>query len=393
MKTSNTTIQSPEEAKIISLRDCFREINNRKFLALLFISSCILLARTTNLNKAADFAPKAGSKALPSSNHVRLLRFFATGVGEAIHRGVLRAVLRLALRSGKGLCLVMDRTDWKHGAGWRNLLVVGLCFEGYLVPLVWTDLSQRGNSSPQMRLALLEKLAAWWPHDELPLKSFPLVADREFGGEGWLLKLARLGFHFVVRIKSNRQLSVWLDGTMRHKAATLRALRRYLARREQNSTEVVIAGEYICHLVCLPNTGTRDPDPYFYLLTNLDLPSQAGGMYQRRYFIECCFKHLKSNGFDLEKQGFDLPHQVEIITALLVLLYTVCVVCGVIQQQAVIQAGKKPKMKEYKDGSVYLARSLFRQGLTRATALVGLPVCLLNFVNELLNWFSIIYDG
>lgn len=393
MKTSKSTIQSPEEAKILSLRDCFREINNRKFFTLLFVCTCILLARTTNLNKASDFAPKAGSKALPSSGYTRLLRFFATGIGEAIHQGVLRAVLRMALRSGKPICLVMDRTDWKYGEGWRNLLVTGLCFEGYLIPLVWVDIGKRGSSNPALRLAQLEKLAAWWPQEEVPIDSFPLVADREFGGEDWLLKVARLGFRFVVRIKSNRQLSVWLNGKMRNKVATLRALRRYLARQGRNSMEVVIAGEYVCNLVCLPNTGVRDTDPYFYLLTNLDDPSQAGEMYRRRYVIECCFKHLKSNGFDLEEQGFDKPHQVEIVTALLVLLYTACVVCGIIRQQAVIQTGKKPKTKVYKDGSTYLARSLFRQGLTRAIAEVGMPICLLNLVNELLNWFSILYDG
>lgn len=392
VKTSIKANQSPEEAKIASLRDCFKEIGNLKFASLLLVCTCILLARSSNLAKAADYAAKAGSEAKPSSNHARLLRFFATGIGDLLQRGVLRAVLRMALQSGKASCLVMDRTDWKHGQGWRNLLVVGLSFEGYLVPLVWTDIGHRGNSNAPTRLALLEELVRWWPHGEVPLKTFPLVADREFGGEDWLVKLARLGFQFVMRLKSNRQMSVWLNGQWRDKNFKLRTLQRYLQRKGQNSLEVVIAGEYVCHLVCLPNTGSRDADPYFYLLTNIEQPCLAGEIYRRRYTIECCFKHLKSNGFDLEKQGFDQPHQLEIITAILVLLYMICVACGIIQQYRALTKGKEPKKKKYKNGSSYLAHSLFRQGLTTAIAVAGPPICLLNLVNELLNWFSILYD-
>jgi len=201
VKQTNQNIQTPEEAKIAGLRDCFAEIGDLKFAALLFVTTCILSARTCNLYRAADYAPIGDKVVGFRTNYGRLLRFFSTGIGSSLQRGVFRAVLRLALRSGQACCMAMDRTDWKYGSSWRNLLVIGLCFRGYLIPLVWVDIGHRGNSNVETRLALLDRLAAWWPKDEMSLKTFPLVADREFGGEFWLIQLAKRGFAFVVRLE------------------------------------------------------------------------------------------------------------------------------------------------------------------------------------------------
>lgn len=393
MKQTDQNIQTPEEAKIAGLRDCFEEIGDLKFAALLFVTTCILGARTCNLYRAADYAPMGNKVAGFRAHYGRLLRFFSTGIGSSLQQGVFRAVLRLALHSGQACCLAMDRTDWKYGSSWRNLLVIGLCFRGYLIPLVWVDIGHRGNSDVETRLALLDRLAAWWPKDEMSIKTFPLVADREFGGEFWLFQLAKRGFAFVVRLKSNRQMTVWLDGKMRHKTAKLRVLRRYLQRKGLKSAEVVIVGEYVCTLVCLPNTGTRDKEPFIYLLTNLDEPELIGAFYRLRWTIECCFGHLKTNGFDLEDQGFKREHQVEIIMAVLVLLYTVCLISGVLQQTT--QQNQKPKTrtKNYANGKTYPCRSLFRIGLhIITTQRNSLKFDLLKFVNDLLLWLSSEYN-
>lgn len=388
------TIQSPEEAKLINLRDCFREIGRLKFDALLFVVACITASRSCNLGLAADFAPATGCNAVWKTAYTRLARFFSTGIGEELQKGALRAVLQLALVGGGPCCLTVDRTDWQFGTKWNNLLVIGLSFRGYLVPLVWADLGRRGNSKAQARLALLQRLSEWWPKGAVPLKSFPLVADREFGGEDWLTKLAKLGFSFVVRIKSNRQLFVWHNGKIREKAAKLRAIRRCLSRKGLNAAEVVIAGEHLCHVVCLPNTGTRDKEPYVYLLTNLDQPEQAGEYYRLRWTIECCFKHLKTNGFDLEQQGFKHGHQLEIVMAVLTLLYVLCVVAGKLQQDVEALEKGKPSVKKYANGKAYRQRSLFRTGLQWLIKMnAALSYCLLNLFNELLRCLSTFYEG
>ncbi len=394
MKQTKQNIQTPEEAKIAGFRDCFREIGDLKFAALLFVSTCILSARNSNLHIAVDFAPLSDKKSSLKAKHTRLLRFFATGLGDLLLRGVLRTVLRLALRSGTACCMAMDRTDWQFGTTWRNLLVIGLCFRGYLIPLVWVDIGHRGNSNVETRLALLDRLQHWWPTNEVPLKTYPLVADREFGGEFWLLQIAKRGFAFVVRLKSNRQMFVWLNGKLRQKATQLRAIRRYLKKNRLKSIEVAIADEYICALVCLPNPTLRDKEPFIYLLTNLDGPESAGELYRLRWTIECCFKHLKKNGFDLEAQGFQREHQVEIIMAVLVLVYTVCVLQGLLEETVLIAQNMKIPTKTYKNGQTYRDRSLFRKGLSVITAsITRIKNYLLNYFNELLNCLSTHYTN
>jgi Transposase DDE domain len=392
VKQTIQNIQSPDEAKIAGLRDCFREIGDLKFAALLFVSTCILRARSCNLYRAADFAHNGTSF---RGNYGRLLRFFASGLGESLLRGVFRAVLRLALQSGTACCMAMDRTDWQSGGTWRNLLVIGLSFRGHLIPLVWADIGHRGNSGVETRLALLDRLAAWWPAGEVPLKAFPLVADREFGGEYWLLQLAKRELSFVVRLKSNRQVAVWLDGRPRRKTTRLRAIQRFLKRNGLESLEIALLDEYLCHLVCLPNTGTRDKEPCVYLLTNLDEPGLAGQLYQMRWTIECCFGHLKSNGFDLEQQGFQRAHQVEIVMAVLVLLYALCAVGGLLaEKQAREPNASSTTLKRYANGKSYRQRSLFRTGLIEITAQIcSLKMCLLDFVNELFYCLSQLYEG
>ncbi len=286
----------------------------------------------------------------------------------------------------------MYRTDWKSGGAWRNLSVVGLSFRGCLIPLAWADIGHRGNSDVETSLALLDRPPEWWPADKVPLKAFPLVADREFGGEHWLLQIAKRGFAFVARLKPNRRMSVWLDGRPRQKPASLRAIRRYLQRKGLKSIEMVVAGEYLCSLLCLPNTGTRDKGPYICLLTNLDGPEVAGEFYRSRWTIECCFGHLKSNGFDLEGQGFQHQHQVEIVMAVLVLLYTVCVVGGVLDEARTESPPRKIPLKKYANGKTCRQRSLFRLGLQKiTTAIALLNNCLLDFVNELLHCLSEFY--
>ncbi len=94
VKQTNQNIQTPEEAKLAGLRNCFRELGDLKFAALLFVTSCLLKTWSCNLYRAADFsANETGFR----GNYGRLLRFFSTGLGEAPGRnchGCPRTALR-----------------------------------------------------------------------------------------------------------------------------------------------------------------------------------------------------------------------------------------------------------------------------------------------------------
>jgi Transposase DDE domain len=388
MKQTIKSIQTPEEAKLISFRDCFEEIGDIKFAALLFVINCILSARTCCLYRAADFA---GNNTSFSANYTRLLRFFATGIGESLQKGVFLVVLQIALSSGTPCFLAIDRTDWKKGDKWCNLLVIGLVFNGYLIPLVWVDIGHRGNSNVQSRLDLLDKLVAWWPHDKMLLKSFPLLADREFAGEFWLLKIAKRGFSFIVRVKSNRKLTVWTSGKLRSKKCKITVISRFLRKKRLKSIEIAISDELLCHLVCSPNTSTREKEPYIYLFTNIEQPDDAGLHYSKRWNIETCFGHLKTNGFDLEAQGFKKEHKLEILLSVVTLIYAVCLVNGVLND-IVNQVPQRKTLKKYANGTEYRIKSLFRTGLTLLINRINtLNHCILDIINELSHCFSEFY--
>lgn len=384
--------QSPEEVKIKSLRDYFEGICDSKFESLCLVMRCIFFSQTCNLNKAARVAPLLGEKANKKALHARLVRFFSTGIGNTIQQGVVQAVLNLGLQSGKPCALAIDRTNWKRGEQWHNLLVLGLCFEGYLIPLVWVDLGHQGNSEAKLRLHLLRNLAALWPEDALPLKSFPLVGDREFAGEQWLAEVIELGFDFVVRIKCNRKMMIWLNNELRDKAVRLTVLQRYLNSQNSTYAEVLIAGLVFCHFVFLPNADKRDKDSWIFLITSLDKAQLAGDYYRIRWSIECCFKHLKTNGFNLESQNLHYVHQVEILMAVLVLLYTISTVQGLLQRS--IERAKRPKssQRRYQNGTQYDAQSTFSLGVDRLFARVATSFYdLLNIFKELMHYPSTTY--
>ena len=392
VKQTKQPTAPPEVPKLVSLRTCFREIGDLKFAALVFVLLCLLRSKSCNLSHASDHAPVLSEGVKPGSNYARLCRFFATGIGDLLQKGVFRAVLRMALQNGSPSVLVIDRTDWGLGSGsWCNLLTIGLTFKGYFIPLIWDDLAHRGNSDADARLRLVDLLLQWWPEGDVPPKKFPLVADREFAGEGWLLELAKRGFSFVARIKSNRKLTIWQRNAIRERPAGARALRRFLHRKGLENTEIVLADEYICHFVALKNTAGRDPEPWVYLFTNLDEPNLAGGLYQLRWTIECCFKHLKSNGFNLESHALKQPHQIEILMATVVLLYAVCVIAGIAALMDDERKHKTPRRKKYANGKSYPAKSTFRIGLTRFLQMALESTPFVAFVNQLLNWFSTTY--
>lgn len=54
----------------------------------------------------------------------------------------------------------------------------------------------------------------------------------------------------------------------------------------------------------------------------------------------CFFKHLKSNGFDLEELGFQCPQKIRLLVAIVAVLYVICVAEG-LRQFHRIRAKKK----------------------------------------------------
>lgn len=352
---------NPLYAKLQEIGGVFREIKPNKLNGLLLLSCCVLRSRSCNLHACRDeVAQVTGEEELKAGTaYQRLLRVFQTGCGLLYSKAVFLLILYLLRPSGKVL-LVIDRTDFKIGNGWVNLLVFGLEWLGVFIPLVWQDLAHAGACSQANRIALLDRLLAWWKASGLELPVFYLTADREFTGHQWVEVLHQRQVKYAIRIKANARFQVRHNGKTRKKTKSLKTLARYMRRYQLRQKNITTPQGRTTKLMMLPQENPRDPQPYVLLISNLDSYEEARACFRKRWPIECCFKHLKSNGFNLEDINLEQPHKKEIFFTVLTLVYVLA-----IHQGYQLQCREAVKIRSYNKDKLKLYRreSLFRFGL------------------------------
>jgi transposase len=101
-----------------------------------------------------------------------------------------------------------------------------------------------------------------------------------------------------------------------------------------------------------------DPkEPYLYFISDLKDAKAIANHYLKRWKIECCFKNLKTNGFNIEDINFQNDKKIELMMALLAMLYLTAVREGKIRNLL-----KPIPLKKFKNGKSYLSISIFRIG-------------------------------
>ena len=116
----------------------------------------ILCAGHCALGRVADQLPIEGTK---ESRIQRLKRWLVNSriVSDVVYGPLVQKTLSRWHRSE--LTLVLDRTEW----GRFNVLMVGVALLGRALPLAWTVLPHKGNSSFTEQKALLERVRPWLP--------------------------------------------------------------------------------------------------------------------------------------------------------------------------------------------------------------------------------------
>lgn len=165
------------------------------FLALFLLA--LLKVKTVNLS---DLCLGFGGKALPESSYKRLQRFFREF---ELDYAQLANLVVSWMQIPSGWVLSLDRTTWKFGQHWHNILTLGIVHQGVAVPVLWWLLDKKGNSNSDERMRLIETFHKLFPSAVVNY----LCADREFIGQAWVrYLLLEPALAFRLRIRSSDQI-------------------------------------------------------------------------------------------------------------------------------------------------------------------------------------------
>ena len=117
-----------------------------------------------------------------------------------------------------------------------------------------------------------------------------------------------------------------------------------------------------CSVVIVKNDKNAPSEPLMYFISTLKNKIEILDGYRIRWQIEICFKHLKSNGFNLEDLNFRQDSKICLMVALVVMAYVLSIQQGLEK--------KVEKKKIYRNKPSRLAISYFRQGLSIVKAKV-----------------------
>lgn len=335
-------------------------LTEKKLSQLLLVSSCILAVQTTNLSTAAKRMSKVLDKKIKNSTaYDRLKRFFQSGDTVGIFQFVCILVIKTFCQS-PDCYLLLDRTNWKYGKIHINLLVIGLLYRDVFIPLVWLDLGQAGNSNYRQRLDLLDKLIATWKLSGVKMPQLYIAGDREFIGVNWLKGLEERGIQYVMRIRANFKIELWHKGKIKDRKLGLKVIRRYLSVSCKSHVEAVLMSELIVKLTAFDNDSSRGKADYIYVMTNMEDMIEASKFYRKRYKIEICFKHLKNSGLRLEELAVQGKHKIDLMFAVLTLIYLMAIQKGIVHFEQV----EPQEMKIFYDPKPFIApaKSVFMQG-------------------------------
>jgi len=294
-----------------------------------------------------------------------LIRFFQLSDEEK--QDLVKSLLCVGfcLLSSKGTkpkYLTLDGTSWKLGNKKIHLITLAIVINGVSIPICWEDLGKIGNSNYEERKSLFEKAFEWYD-----LRGMILLADREYIGEQWFKYLKDNGLEFVIRLRE-KVYKNYVDNqrsptgkAFRHQKWRQIGLKKEAKKERYRATgvakQIEILKEKYTYVV-FKNPKKEAEEELLYFLSTLKTKKKIVTDYPIRWTIECCFKHLKSNGFNLEDLNFKQSGKIKMMMAIVCFLYILCIHHGVLESAKM----KKSDFKKYTNGTITLAVSIFKKG-------------------------------
>jgi hypothetical protein len=279
--------------------------------------------------------------------------------------------------------IIVDRTNWKRGIKNINLLTIGGLSCGIFLPLCWSQLDKQGNSNFDDRKQLIERFINLLKKKCVDTTSMILLADREFIGVDWFNYLVEKKLHFVIRLKAKMYFD--LQTFEGKKRTSLKYFNKYVERFGIYAVPMKL-NENKYSFVIIKNPKYDPKEPYIYFISDLKDAKAIANHYLKRWKIECAFKHLKTNGFNIENANLKDNLKIELLMAIVVFAYVVAVKEGILKMNTI-------KMKKYNNGKAYLSISVFRTGYTILQAFCKTINQFIEYIESLILYDSIKLNG
>lgn len=255
------------------------------------------------------------------------------------------------LLAGKERIVVaMDWTEFDDDDQ-STLCIYLLSEHGRALPLLWKSVvkSNLKNNRTRHELELAKRLASLVPSDV----EIILLADRGFGYQELFRLLHELGIDFVIRVRSNIQLTS-SDGQQKTTGEWVTPSGR---ARRLDDVRITADGCELCTFVAVHDKKMKSP---WLLVSSLGSSTRAIiKLYGKRFTIEETFRDQKDNrfGLGLSATHIGTPHRRDRLLLLCALAYMFIVTLG----QAGEDAGLDRLLKVNTSKTRQL--SLFNQGL------------------------------
>lgn len=222
----------------------------------------------------------------------------------------------------------------------------------------------RGNSRAEDRIDLLKKFLEVFPKERIKI----LLGDREFIGPRWIEYLQKEKIPYCFRIKEEGQ---YLENR-KGRFIKAKAMFRTVGRSQTKAAGVIKIGkkgEVISALSATRSVGGE----LLVVMHSEELEAAPCESYQLRWSIECLFKGMKSNGFNVEDTHLTDAKRIETMLSVLMIAFCYAYDWGQMQEA--------PKLKKHG----FPQHSLFRMGLdSLRRALLNLN----QFIDELSRYFE-----
>jgi Transposase DDE domain len=274
-----------------------------------------IVGQTANLSKLSVYAASPVKK---SSIYRRFQNFFRhVRISQAMIASYVFHIINIS-DSNKAK-ISIDRTEWKFATVWHNLFVASVVFMGVSIPFMWVNLAKKGASSDKERLDFLFCILAIIPPNLIDF----ITMDREFASNKVFEFLAKKHVPFDLRMKMNTKV------LYRGKLYRADFFGKDLKPGDyyQLPEKVRIYGHAVWLSILKTSTGE------LLILATSHKPSKAFQWYADRWQIECCFKALKTHGFNIEDTHLKDPERVETLMGVLVMAYIFAYKVGILRAE------------------------------------------------------------